>query len=183
MHPFWSLSSLSATPQRAWGLLGSRNMLIWAHHLFSIKSSGISSSVLRLSSNSLLHSASKVLYEVIPLYLNYCCSVTKLCPTFVTPWAAAWQTPLSSTISGSLLKLMFIESGLLSTSHPLPPPSLLAFSLSQHQGLFQLVGSFHQVAKVLELQLQHQSFQWILEELISFRIHWFALYSLLFSLL
>ena len=41
--------------------------------------------------------------------------------------------------------------------HP-PPP---AFSLSQHQGLFQWVGSSHQVAKVLELQLQHQSFQWI----------------------
>ena len=33
--------------------------------------------------------------------------------------------------------------------------------LSQHQGLFQWVGSLHQVAKVLELQLPHQSFQWI----------------------
>ena len=37
-------------------------------------------------------------------------------------------------------------------------PSPFAFSLSQHQGLFQLVGSLGQVAKVLELQLQHQSF-------------------------
>ena len=37
----------------------------------------------------------------------------------------------------------------------------LAFSLSQHQGLFQWVSFSHQVAKVLELQLQHQSFQWI----------------------
>ena len=36
-----------------------------------------------------------------------------------------------------------------------------AFDLSQHQGLFQWVSSSHQVAKVLELQLQHQSFQWI----------------------
>ena len=36
-----------------------------------------------------------------------------------------------------------------------------SFSLSQNQGLFQWVGSSHQVAKVLELQLQHQSFQWI----------------------
>ena len=45
-------------------------------------------------------------------------------------------------------------------SHPLssPPP---AFNLSQHQGLFQWVSSLHQVTKVLELQLQHQSFQWI----------------------
>jgi len=46
-------------------------------------------------------------------------------------------------------------------SHPLssPPPS--AFNLSQHQGLFQWISSLHQVVKVLELQLQHQSFQWI----------------------
>ena len=43
-------------------------------------------------------------------------------------------------------------------SHLLLLPSF-AFNLSQHQGLFQWVGSSHQVAKVLELQ--HQSFQWI----------------------
>ena len=46
-------------------------------------------------------------------------------------------------------------------SHPLPSPSLSAFSLSQHQTLFKWVSPLHQVAKVLELQLQHQSFQWI----------------------
>ena len=46
-------------------------------------------------------------------------------------------------------------------SHPLSSPSPPAFHLSQHQGLFQWVSSSHQVAKVLELQLQHQSFQWI----------------------
>ena len=38
-------------------------------------------------------------------------------------------------------------------SHPLSPPSPPAFNLSQHQGIFQWVGSSHQVAKVLELQL------------------------------
>ena len=37
-----------------------------------------------------------------------------------------------------------------------------AFNLSQHQGLFQLVSSSHQVAKILELQLPHQSLKWIL---------------------
>ena len=51
-------------------------------------------------------------------------------------------------------------------SHPLSPPSL-ALNLSQHQVLFQWVGSSDQVAKVLELQLQHQSFQWI------FRVYFF----------
>ena len=40
-------------------------------------------------------------------------------------------------------------------------PFSYAFNLSQHQGLFQWVGSAYQVAKVLELQFQHQSFQWI----------------------
>ena len=44
-------------------------------------------------------------------------------------------------------------------SHPLLSPSP-AFSLSQYQGLFKWVSSLHQVAKVLEFQLQHQSFQW-----------------------
>ena len=47
-------------------------------------------------------------------------------------------------------------------SHPLLSPSPPTFSLSQHQGLFQWVSSSHlKVAKVLEFQLQHQSFQWI----------------------
>ena len=61
-------------------------------------------------------------------------------------------------------------------SHPLssPPPS--AFNLSQHQGLFQWVRFSHQMAKVLEFQLQHQSF--LMNEysrLISFRTDWFDL--------
>ena len=46
-------------------------------------------------------------------------------------------------------------------SHPLSSPSPPALNLSQHQGLFKWVSSSYQVAKVLEFQLQHQSFQWI----------------------
>ena len=45
-------------------------------------------------------------------------------------------------------------------SYPLSSPSPPALNLSQHQGLFKWVRSSHQVAKVLEFQLQHQSFQW-----------------------
>ena len=45
-------------------------------------------------------------------------------------------------------------------SHPLSSPSPPALNLSQHQGLFKWVSSSHQVAKVLEFQLQHKSFQW-----------------------
>ena len=46
-------------------------------------------------------------------------------------------------------------------SHPLLSPSPLAFNPSQHQGLFKWVSFSYQVAKVLEFQLQYQSFQWI----------------------
>ena len=56
-------------------------------------------------------------------------------------------------------------------SHPLLPSSP-AFTLSQHQGLFQWVSSSHQVAKVLELQLQHQSFQRIFT--VDFHYNWLA---------
>ena len=45
-------------------------------------------------------------------------------------------------------------------SHPLTSPSPPTLNFSQHQGLFQWVSSLHQVAKVLEFQLQHQSCQW-----------------------
>ena len=45
-------------------------------------------------------------------------------------------------------------------SHPLSSPFPPAVNLSQHQGLFKWVSSTHEVAKVLEFQLQHQSFQW-----------------------
>ena len=45
-------------------------------------------------------------------------------------------------------------------SHPLSSPSPPTFNLSQHQGLFKWVSSSHQVAKVLEFQLQNESYQW-----------------------
>ena len=52
-------------------------------------------------------------------------------------------------------------SDAIQPSHPLSSPSLPAFRLSHHQGLFQWGTSSHQVAKGLEFQLQHQSFQWV----------------------
>ena len=61
-------------------------------------------------------------------------------------------------------------------SHPLSFPFPPAPNPSQHQSLFQLVRSSHQVAKVLEFQLQHQSWIFIgrtdLPGLISFRMDW-----------
>ena len=77
---------------------------------------------------------------------------------FATPRTVAHQASLSFTISWSLFKLMAIESVMLSNSiilcHPLLLPSIFPAS-----GSFLRVGSSYQVAKVLKLQLQHQSFQ------------------------
>ena len=52
-----------------------------------------------------------------------------------------------------------LVSDAIQPSHRLLSPSSPAFNVSQHQGLFQWVNSLHQVVKVLEFQLQHQSFQ------------------------
>ena len=80
---------------------------------------------------------------------------------FATPWIAARQASLTITNSWSSLKPMSIGSVMLSSHlilcHPL---LLLPPNSSQYQGLFQWVNSSHEVAKVLEFQLQHQSFQW-----------------------
>ena len=77
---------------------------------------------------------------------------------FATPRIAARQASLSITNSRSWLKLVSIES--VMPSRPLSSPSPPAPNPSQHQDLFQWVNSLHQVAKVLEFQPQHQSFQW-----------------------
>ena len=74
---------------------------------------------------------------------------------FATPWTAARQASLSITSSWSSLKLMSIES-VMPSSHLIVCHPLLLL----HHSLFQWVNSSHEVAKVLEFQPQHQSFQW-----------------------
>ena len=80
---------------------------------------------------------------------------------FVTPWTAACQDSLFITNCQGLLKLTSIELVMTSNHLILWHPFSSRFNLSQHRGLFRWVSSSHQVAKVLEFQLQHQSFQWI----------------------
>ena len=80
---------------------------------------------------------------------------------FVTQWIAAHQASLSFTISWSLLKHMSIELVMPSNHLILFHPLLLPSTFPSIRVFFQWVDSSHQVAKVLELQLQHQSFQWI----------------------
>ena len=76
---------------------------------------------------------------------------------FATPWIAALQASLSITNFWSLPKLM--PSNHLILCRPL---LLLPSIFPSYQGLFKWVSSLHQVAKVLEFQLQHQFFQWTL---------------------
>ena len=77
--------------------------------------------------------------------------------SFETPWTAACQASRSLTVSQRLPKFVHWVGDAIQPSHPLSPSSPSALNLSQHQGLFQWVGCSHQVAKVLELQIQ----QWI----------------------
>ena len=94
---------------------------------------------------------------------------------FVTPWTAACQASLSIIISWSLLKLMCIESMMPSNQLILCRRLLLQPSVVLSIRVFKKwVSSSHQVAKVLEFQLQHQSFQCIFG-LISSRMDWLDL--------
>ena len=94
--------------------------------------------------------------------MGCCCSVTKLCLTL--------RDPMDCSTLGSPGLLYLQEfawthvhwaDDAIQPPHPLSPPFPPAFNLSQPQGLFQWVSSSCHVAKVLELQLQQQSFQWI----------------------
>ena len=96
------------------------------------------------------------------LYSFQFSSVTQSCPTLCDSMDCS--TP-GFSVHHQLLELAQTHvhqvGDTIQPSHPLSSPSPPAFSLSQHQGLFKWVSSSHQVAKVLEFQLQHQSFQWI----------------------
>ena len=88
--------------------------------------------------------------------------VTQVCPALCDPMDC--KTP-GFPVHHQLLELaqthVYRVGDAIQPSHPLSSPSLPAFNLSQHQGLFRWVSSLHQVAKLLEFQLRHQSFQWI----------------------
>ena len=90
------------------------------------------------------------------------CSVAKSCPTLCDPMNCHTSGSPVLHHSWELAQThVHWVSDVTQPSHRLLLPSPFAFTLSQHQGLFQWVDSSYQGAKVLEFQLQHQSFQWI----------------------
>ena len=89
-------------------------------------------------------------------------SVPQLCPTVCDPMDCSMTgLPVHHQLSEFTQTHVHWVGDAIQPSHPLSSPSPPTFNLSQHQGLFQWVSSLHQVAKVLEFQLQHQSLQWI----------------------
>ena len=99
---------------------------------------------------------------------------------FVTPWTAASQAGCKPDFSVLHYLREFAQthvhwvSDAIQPSHSLLPSSPPALSVSQHQGLFQWVGSSHQVAKVLKFSISISPSNEY-SELISSRIDWFDL--------
>ena len=93
---------------------------------------------------------------------HYWCSVTQLCLTLCNPMDCSMPGfPVLHYLPKLAQTHVHWISDAIQPSHPLSSPFPPALSLSQHHGLFQWVSSLYQVAKVLELQPWHQSFQCI----------------------
>ena len=103
------------------------------------------------------HNISVFLVQYIQFKWLNLCTVTQSCLTLCHPMD--YSTP-SLPVHHQLPELAQTHvhwvGDAIQPSHLLSSPSPPAFNLSQHQGLFQWVSSLHQVAKVLELQFQHQ---------------------------
>ena len=163
-----------------------RNIYLYATNQSKQSSTTISVIFLRCHQN---HCAIGVVFRLFSFFVTQFSSVQFNCSVMsdsATPGIAALPgLPVHHQLPESTQTHVHWVSDAIQPSHPLSSPSPPAFNLSQHQGLFQGVSSLHQVAKVLEFQLQHQSFQWTFR-LISFRVDWFdrlAVQGMLKSLL
>ena len=100
--------------------------------------------------------------EYFYMLMTHISSVIQSCLTLWDPMNFSLPgSPVLHPLPGLAWTHVHWVGDAIQPSHPLFSPSPPAFNLSQHQGLFQWVSSSHQVAKVLECQLQHQAFQWI----------------------
>ena len=87
-------------------------------------------------------------------------SVAQSCPSLFDPMDCSESGfPVHCQLPEFTQTHVHWVSDAIQPSHPLSSPSPPVFNLSQHQGLFKWVSSLHQVAEVLEFQLQHHSFQ------------------------
>ena len=102
-------------------------------------------------------------------------SLPQLCPTLCDPIDRSTPgLPVHHELPESTPTHIYCVGDAIQPSQPLSSLSPPALSLSQHQDLFKWVSSLYQVAKVLEFQLQEQSFRWIFRT-DSFRMDWLDL--------
>ena len=103
--------------------------------------------------------------------MTYCYSATQSCPTLWDPIDCI--TPgflVLHYLSEFVQTHVYWVGDAIQPSHPPSPSSPFALNHTQHQRLFQWVSFSHQVAKLLELQLQYQSVQWIFR--VDFFLDW-----------
>ena len=101
------------------------------------------------------------LFFKISLFQIQFSSVAQSCPTLRDPMNRSMPgLPVHHQLPEFTQTHVHRVGDAIQSSHPLSSPSPPATNPSQHQGLFQWDNSSHEVAKVLEFQLQHQSFQW-----------------------
>ena len=102
------------------------------------------------------------MYDIRQNYDLQFSSVTQLCPTLCDPMNHSTPgLPVHHQLPEFTQIQVHWVGDAIQPSHPLLSPSPPAPNPSQHQGLFKWVSSLQQMAKGLEYQLQHQSFQWI----------------------
>ena len=125
----------------------------------SLDQSYITHLILLLSQSLIISTWINPVVEVFIVLVQFSCSVMSdsLWPDGLQHTRLPCPSPAPRAYSNSCPSSWWCHSVLSSSVIPSPT----TFSLSQHQGVFQWVSSSHQVAKVLEFQLQHQSFQWI----------------------
>ena len=144
------------------------NISLAYQNIYYIESITQKQQILRRSKNYTLSNINILLNSVLdlnPVFALFFSSVAQSCPTL-------WD-PMNCSMPGLPVHHQFPEftqthvhqvRDAIQPSHPLSSPSPLTPNPSQHQGLFQWVNSSHEVAKVLQFQLQHQSFQWTTQD-------------------
>ena len=115
-------------------------------------------------------------YYILHKYINLqFSSVTQSCSTLCDPMDCSTPgLPVHHQLQEFTQTHVHWVGDAVQPSHPLSSPSPPTFNLSQHQGLFKWISSSHQVAKVLEFHLHHQSFREY-SGLLSFKMDWLDL--------
>ena len=127
--------------------------------LLSVKLGRVGSTYITETLKSAIYSFSFPESYLLNIWVQFS-SVTQSCPTLCDPMNCSTPgLPVHHQLLEFTQTHVYWVGDAIQPSHPLLSPSPAPNS-SQHQGLFQWVNSLHEVAKVLEFQPQHQTFQW-----------------------